>query len=121
MSADVEHADEERELDLGDLVEQILQGMLSPEQLREIDPAKLPADLADTIFRKGARASDPEVTAKLTEYLQSQQGEVARIILRGHKPIRRESPVVNRNAPCPCGSGRKFKKCCMGKPPQKKE
>lgn len=24
----------------------------------------------------------------------------------------RETPKVGRNAPCPCGSGRKFKKCC---------
>lgn len=23
---------------------------------------------------------------------------------------------VGRNAPCPCGSGRKYKKCCLGKP-----
>lgn len=22
---------------------------------------------------------------------------------------------VNRNAPCPCGSGKKYKKCCLGK------
>jgi len=22
-----------------------------------------------------------------------------------------------RNAPCPCGSGKKFKNCCLGKPP----
>lgn len=27
-------------------------------------------------------------------------------------PLRRESPRVGRNEPCPCGSGRKFKKCC---------
>jgi hypothetical protein len=26
-----------------------------------------------------------------------------------------ELPRVGRNAPCPCGSGKKFKKCCMGK------
>ena len=26
--------------------------------------------------------------------------------------IRRESPKVGRNDPCPCGSGRKFKQCC---------
>ena len=25
---------------------------------------------------------------------------------------RRETPKVGRNDPCPCGSGRKFKKCC---------
>jgi len=24
-------------------------------------------------------------------------------------------PKVGRNDPCPCGSGRKFKKCCLGK------
>lgn len=24
--------------------------------------------------------------------------------------------AVGRNEPCPCGSGRKFKKCCLGKP-----
>ncbi|MDY0162696.1 YchJ family protein [Desulfobotulus sp.] len=27
--------------------------------------------------------------------------------------IRRESPKVGRNEPCPCGSGKKYKKCCM--------
>jgi Protein of unknown function (DUF1186)/SEC-C motif len=29
-----------------------------------------------------------------------------------HNPFRN----VGRNDPCPCGSGRKFKKCCLGKP-----
>ncbi|MBD3421517.1 MAG: YchJ family protein [Chitinivibrionales bacterium] len=27
-------------------------------------------------------------------------------------PLQRESPKVGRNAPCPCGSGKKHKKCC---------
>lgn len=27
-------------------------------------------------------------------------------------PFVRQSPRVGRNAPCPCGSGRKFKQCC---------
>lgn len=27
----------------------------------------------------------------------------------------RVSPKVGRNDPCPCGSGRKYKKCCYGK------
>ena len=26
--------------------------------------------------------------------------------------FRREQPKVGRNDPCPCGSGRKYKKCC---------
>ena len=28
------------------------------------------------------------------------------------KPIIRTEPKVGRNDPCPCGSGKKFKKCC---------
>lgn len=28
------------------------------------------------------------------------------------KPVRREQKKVGRNAPCPCGSGKKYKKCC---------
>lgn len=28
-------------------------------------------------------------------------------------PVHREAPKISRNSPCPCGSGRKFKKCCM--------
>jgi len=27
-------------------------------------------------------------------------------------PVMREEPKVGRNEPCPCGSGKKFKKCC---------
>ncbi len=34
-------------------------------------------------------------------------GEIAKM-----EPIRREAPKVGRNDPCPCGSGRKYKKCC---------
>ena len=29
------------------------------------------------------------------------------------EPLRQSGPKVGRNAPCPCGSGRKFKKCCL--------
>lgn len=27
-------------------------------------------------------------------------------------PVRREGPKIGRNNPCPCGSGKKYKKCC---------
>ncbi len=36
-----------------------------------------------------------------------QQGEGAK-----PQPIRRETPKVGRNQPCPCGSGKKYKHCC---------
>ena len=28
------------------------------------------------------------------------------------KPVKRASKKIGRNAPCPCGSGKKYKKCC---------
>ena len=33
----------------------------------------------------------------------------------GSTPYVRSGEKVGRNDPCPCGSGKKFKKCCMGK------
>jgi len=39
--------------------------------------------------------------------------EVQRL-LNPPKPIE-TGPKVGRNDPCPCGSGKKFKKCCMNK------
>ena len=28
------------------------------------------------------------------------------------EPVRREGPKIGRNDPCPCGSGKKYKRCC---------
>ena len=30
-------------------------------------------------------------------------------------PDRREGKPISRNAPCPCGSGKKYKRCCLGR------
>ena len=30
-----------------------------------------------------------------------------------NEAIKRSSPKVGRNDPCPCGSGKKHKKCCL--------
>jgi len=32
--------------------------------------------------------------------------------LVGETPVVREEPKIGRNDPCPCGSGKKYKKCC---------
>jgi len=29
-----------------------------------------------------------------------------------NRPVKRDEPKVGRNDPCPCGSGKKYKKCC---------
>ncbi len=32
--------------------------------------------------------------------------------LVGETPVTRDEPKIGRNDPCPCGSGKKYKKCC---------
>ena len=39
----------------------------------------------------------------------------ATIVCRGRTYIAPIETRIGRNDPCPCGSGRKYKKCCMGK------
>ena len=36
-----------------------------------------------------------------------QGGEAVKV-----ETVRREEPKTGRNNPCPCGSGKKYKKCC---------
>jgi preprotein translocase subunit SecA len=43
---------------------------------------------------------------KQDQLVYSHDGEVAR------QPVRRSKNKVGRNQPCPCGSGKKYKKCC---------
>ena len=49
-------------------------------------------------------ASMREVTAMIQKY-DEQAGQ--------SQTIQREGPKVGRNDPCPCGSGKKHKKCCL--------
>lgn len=48
-----------------------------------------------------------EVAVMMREYEEEQQ--------QAATPIRHPEPKVGRNAPCPCGSGKKYKQCCLRK------
>lgn len=59
----------------------------------------------------------PEAIAALGREEQSfrqrlEQQRAQAMGLVGPEPYRRETPKVGRNEPCPCGSGKKYKKCC---------
>lgn len=49
----------------------------------------------------------PEIFA----YFEPERRAVAEAAA-GDRPFRRTNPIVGRNEPCPCGSGRKYKRCC---------
>ena len=60
----------------------------------------------------------PEIEARHDEYVASIGERVLAMmewwlpIRKAKSTIRREDPKVGRNDFCPCGSGKKFKKCC---------
>jgi len=49
---------------------------------------------------------EPEETEDLSDLEKLTDGTKLRM------PTIRSEPVIGRNEPCPCGSGKKFKKCC---------
>jgi len=58
------------------------------------------------------------ITSKMQALIQQKKDEVEereRLAAMPKQPYRREEPRVGRNDPCPCGSGKKYKKCHMGK------
>lgn len=61
-----------------------------------------------------------EMNESIDEYLDEEMDEdndSSTPFLSGnpYKPYVKEEPDVGRNDPCPCGSGKKYKKCCLGK------
>jgi preprotein translocase subunit SecA len=51
-----------------------------------------------------------ETAAQQQQAIEHSQGD------KKLEPIRNRETKVGRNDPCPCGSGKKFKNCCMRKP-----
>lgn len=50
--------------------------------------------------------------------LQDVPEESKHRVLSGYT-VRRAAPRIGRNDPCPCGSGKKYKQCCLGKDEQR--
>ncbi len=61
---------------------------------------------AREIHAEAQRSSSPEAQGAVASPPQEQ---------RPRTPYVREKPKVGRNDPCPCGSGKKYKKCCLPK------
>ncbi len=69
--------------------------------------------------RQGARSDGPRVSKTTYRELERQgidplaqldaerDEEIDELV-----PHQRREPKIGRNAPCPCGSGKKYKRCC---------
>ena len=71
------------------------------------------------LLRPVTAAEEEELLATRTQRTQQQRlaysqprAQVDQRTETSVKPVVRSVPKVGRNAPCPCGSGRKYKKCC---------
>jgi preprotein translocase subunit SecA len=61
-------------------------------------------------------AATHEQAASASEIAQQQQAAIDSSQQSGEQksdPIRNRNKKVGRNEPCPCGSGKKYKNCCM--------
>jgi hypothetical protein len=102
---------EPEDLEEGDLKRALLQ---SVARFKLSEPARtgVPAlcgafltQLQDEGRLGGGRAMGAYVAALHDAFLQAASGK--------QKPVTRPGSKIGRNDPCPCGSGRKYKSCCM--------
>lgn len=80
-----------------------------------------------------ANEDNPELKSEFEELLRGDREELLELMADGVvemydyfaatraqpvapvQPFVREQPKVGRNEPCPCGSGKKYKQCCLAK------
>ncbi len=78
-----------------------------PNSIKLEVPALCAAMLAD--LESQGRLSGGRMLAAYVRALKDAFGEAAS---GKRKPVKRPGSRIGRNDPCPCGSGRKYKKCC---------
>ncbi|WP_243128574.1 MULTISPECIES: SEC-C metal-binding domain-containing protein [Oscillospiraceae] len=63
------------------------------------------------------KLSDHQTIQEWKAFLENESSQMnaadrAEVLVDGWEPYRRKGVKVGRNDPCPCGSGKKYKKCC---------
>ncbi|MFA5160828.1 MAG: SEC-C metal-binding domain-containing protein [Elusimicrobiales bacterium] len=94
--------------ELGGLPKNILGYMKNPEIRAKI------TELAKKMIKAGV---DIRSERQIKNWIKSHPDEVrpqqaGQPEAQKPEPFRRQAPKVNRNDACPCGSGKKYKKCC---------
>jgi preprotein translocase subunit SecA len=77
-----------------------MRGLPAPEPIAEMDDDDLTQAITGRGPKQGSRGPDPRITTN-----RGDDGEPP-----PQKPITSD-PKIGRNDPCPCGSGKKYKKC----------
>jgi hypothetical protein len=90
--------------------------------LESVAPLTLPREIHDRVPRLCSAFLGYLETAgrlgggrELGTYLKALRPKYAEIAAGKPKPLKNPGSKLGRNDPCPCGSGKKYKKCCRGK------
>ncbi len=105
-----------RDVELGDIEEADLRSALVDRVSRLDLPDTAHDAVPDTVaafLEEMERAGRIGGGASLGRFVRALRGAY-RTASRGPAPIRRPGSKLGRNDPCPCGSGKKYKKCCAG-------
>lgn len=94
------------------------------ELTKTLKKLELDIDTPDALSNIYAAREALDEATDLSEYPYSSYFKKPMDVLPENRPqkviasgytVKRSIAKVNRNAPCPCGSGKKYKKCCMRK------
>ncbi len=116
LPAFLNHACSHRDIEPGDIEEAdiksaLLDGvgaLMLPGSVRAVAPDLCAAFLAD--LQNQGRLADG---AALGRYLRALRSAYDERTADSAKTVRNPGERIGRNTPCPCGSGKKFKNCCM--------
>ena len=86
-----------------------------PEEARAKSPFRdIPADRREQM-RRDAVPMLPALVCALNEFSVALEADEFDCLVGDEaRPYTRTTPKIGRNEPCPCGSGKKYKKCCLG-------
>jgi cellulose biosynthesis protein BcsQ len=100
-------------------------GMAEPlaameEEADRMQPSQPPADAQNCTIMPNEpffaqQAAQPPADAQNCTIVPNDMPSTRTILHKSSNPTRRPEPKIGRNATCPCGSGRKYKHCCLGK------
>jgi hypothetical protein len=118
-------AEQPADLETNNAIRELL-AVLPPDVLAELQRGEI--DRSDPAFLDGLMDHVARLSQADPRFGQRILGKVIRLRKRIARDVRASDPEavvsatvtrskerVGRNAPCPCGSGRKYKQCCLRK------
>jgi hypothetical protein len=72
-------------------------------------------DLEDIEIKLGLREKRESEKPSMFSFLKDYENELESESINTPSPLIKTNPKIGRNDPCPCGSGKKYKKCCLNK------